>query len=127
MWLYVLNEVKKPILADSFDVWVQWLQKNMENRTVASTELDDGTYILTVFLAHSTPFSDKQNPQTFQTMIVGGDHHMKERYYTSWESAEKGHEEVVAAVLADNDPIWPEDIELPDFSERLMDFYGVIL
>lgn len=109
MWLYVLDEKKQPKCVDSFDKWSEWLQKN--SRTVASSELDDGTMVLTVFLAHNTNWSDRENPQTFQTMIVGGNHHMKERYYASWESAEKGHEEVVAALLKAYDPVWPMELE----------------
>lgn len=109
MWLYVLNENRQPVCVDSFDKWVEGFVKT--NRTVASTELDDGTHILTVFLGHDTVWSDRDNPQTFQTMIVNGDHHMKERYYTSWESAEKGHEEVVELLLNNNDPVWPEELE----------------
>lgn len=109
MWLYVLNKKKQPVAVDSFDKWGEWISTN--NRTVASTELDDGTHILTVFLAHSTPFCDKKNPLTFQTMIVNGKHHMKDRYYSSWDQAEKGHEEVVAALLEDHDPVWPEELD----------------
>lgn len=123
MRLYVLDEQRQPVTVDSFDKWHEWIYDNNNKRTVLSTILDDGTHILTVFLAHSTAWSDEANPHTFQTMIVGGDYEKKEKYYTSWMAAEEGHKKIVAEILA-TDPEWPMDIEVQ--ADKLMDFYGVI-
>lgn len=128
MWLYILDKDNKPVQCDSFGQWHEWIQNNNNNRTVASHYFEeDETHVLTVFLGHSSVWSDRENPYTFQTMIVGGNHHMKERYYATWEQAEEGHKEIVAALLENTDPVWPE--ELPEIvieADRLMDFYGVI-
>lgn len=111
MWLYILDDKRRVVPIDSFEKWSEWLQANIHNRNVAVTELDDGTYIMTVFLAHSSLWSDKKNPYTFQTMVIGDKHNIVERYYVSWEEAEKGHEEIVQSLLDNHDPIWPAELE----------------
>lgn len=115
MRLFVLNEVRIPVIASSFDEWCQWLHDNKSNMSVASTELEDGTRVLTCFLGHSTYFSDdNNNPYTFSTRVLGGQFHDREKYYTSWESAEKGHEEMVLKIIEEIDPEWPMELPLAE-------------
>ena len=110
MRLYVLNEQRQPVTVDSFEEWGEWLYKNKEKRIIASSHFEDGTIIITAFMAHSTPFSDENDPQTFQTQVYGGDHNGKTRYYASWEQAEEGHRQMVLEVRKAIEIEWPEEI-----------------
>ena|SRR6266542_629381 len=113
MRLFVLDEVRKPVAVGTFEEWGTWLQEHKKDMMVAATELDDGTIILTAFLGHSTLFSDDvNNPYTFHTKVVGGQFHDREIYYTSWESAEKGHHLMVSNIEGSIDPEWPMELEV---------------
>jgi hypothetical protein len=112
MRLFVLDEVRKPVMVGTFEEWGAWLKENKGNMMVASSKLEDGTIILTAFLGHSTMFSDDfNNPYTFHTKVVGGQFHDREMFYTSWESAEKGHHEMVSKLTEEIDPDWPEELD----------------
>jgi peroxiredoxin family protein len=109
MRLYVLDG-RTPTLARSFDEWIAWIAEHQKDMVVASTELEDGTHIFTTFLGHSTVYSDELNPLTFSTKVFGGPSHDKERYTTSWESAEKMHEAMVLQLMDDINVEWPEEL-----------------
>lgn len=78
--------------------WGKWMEKKNARR-VASTKLDDGTHISTVFLGLNHNFDDEGPPLLFETMVFlkdgkGGEDYMER--YTTYKEAESGHKKAVA-------------------------------
>ena len=91
MW-YKLDEDKKPVPCSSLD-----LDFDHSNRRVANDELEDGSRVSTVFLALDHGFGGP--PLFFETMVFSKDS-FRDRYcrrYETWEQAEEGHKEILAA------------------------------
>ena len=90
---YIL-EGKNPIESDLM-TWGKWFET--ADRHVAKFE-DKDIFISTVFLGIDHSFGDGP-PVLFETMVFGGELDEEMNRYTTWEDAEKGHEEMVKRVM----------------------------
>lgn len=88
---YILKE-KKPVQVDVV-TWARW--DRTADRTVKKDKIGSVT-ISTVFLGvdHN---SFGGTPHLFETMVFGLDEEIMNRYST-WEEAEKGHQEILNEV-----------------------------
>jgi hypothetical protein len=75
--------------------WVRFMTRG--NRTVGNTTVNK-TRISTVFLGINHGWNLSKAPILFETMIFGGIFDGESQRYTTWESAEKGHEKWVAKI-----------------------------
>jgi hypothetical protein len=85
---YILDG-KTVVECDDILKWGLWFEK--ADRRVAETE-KDGIRVSTVFLGIDYSFGEGR-PLLFETMIFGGEHDEEQWRYSTWEEAEKGHEE----------------------------------
>lgn len=101
MSYYILVN-KKPVKTDGIK-WSQWYEACLHNdgRRVALTNIDESTFVSTVFLSIDHDFSFQGPPILFESMVfkngIGTDD--IKRYHT-WEEAEKGHQEIVDRIRA---------------------------
>lgn len=72
--------------------WGRWFEH--ANRHVASTKIGD-VRVSTVFLGIDHSFKSEGPLVLFETMIFGGPLDQNEQRYSTWEEAERGHEEMV--------------------------------
>jgi len=85
----------------------EWGEAREGNRHVAKTKLKapapskDTVEISTVFLGLDHSMGGGDVPILFETMIFGGQHDEYMERYTTWDEAEKGHQEAVLIVLND--------------------------
>ena len=111
MW-YKLDEDKKPVPCSSLD-----LEFDDSHRRVAMDELNNGSRVSTVFLALDHGFGSA--PLFFETMVFAKDsfHDRYCRRYETWEQAEVGHKEVLAAFkdgTLELQPDYDDDDEVKD-------------
>ena len=90
---YILNG-HKAVECDDLMKWGKWFQT--ADRFVAKTIVGD-IEISTAFLGIDHSSVDGL-PILFETMIFGGDFDQDEWRYSTWEEAEKGHQQAVAQV-----------------------------
>ena len=90
-------EGKEPRLASDFADWALWFETS--NRRVAFTQARQVS-VSTVFLGTDHALLPDELPVLFETKVFGGPLDGEVRRYTSWESAERGHVEIVARVEA---------------------------
>lgn len=77
---------------------LEWGRKfDKQDRRVAKTELPNNVEVSTVFLGLDHSFGNGA-PLLFETMVFGGKFDGEQDRYTTWEEAEKGHEEMVKKV-----------------------------
>lgn len=93
---YILDG-KTPVICEDLMTWAKWYEK--ADRVVKRTELPGNILVSTIFLGldHSF-FTDA--PQLFETMIFGGEQDGYQERYSTWEEAEKGHEQAIKLVFA---------------------------
>jgi hypothetical protein len=90
---YILDG-KIPVKTD-LNTWGAWFEN--ANRTVAKTVIDPGQCeVSTVFLGLDHSWSGP--PLLFETLVFGGPRDGLMDRYTTWEQAEKGHDDIVAEV-----------------------------
>lgn len=88
---YILDG-KTPVPCDL----MTWAKKfETSNRTVAKTEIGD-VLISTVFLGLDHNWLAIGPPILFETMIFGGKLDQEQERYSTWEEAERGHQQMVA-------------------------------
>lgn len=76
--------------------WLAWRTANdgTPNQVLAKTALDNGeAFVSTVFTGLNVGVG--QQPQCFETMIVGGDYDGKQWAWHTWTEASEGHDKVV--------------------------------
>lgn len=96
---YILDG-KMAIACDDLDKWIEWWkQVGNEGRIVAQDQVGD-VLVSTVFLAINHQFRPHGPPLIFETMVFGGPLDQEQRRYSTWEEAEAGHKEILAAVKA---------------------------
>ena len=106
--LYRLDENKQPVAARDMAEWAEWAAtawNDIGKRIVGSTELDGGAvWVSTVFLpapgTRLTPDGQLKRDQFFETLVFGGPFDGGGRKYQTWQAAETGHAELVAALQA---------------------------
>lgn len=89
MAMFYILEGKTPVPVDSLLDYAEWAYG--QDRTVKKTELPGGVMVSTMFLGLFG--------QMFETMIFGGEHDMYQRQYSTWEEAEKGHQEAIEMIF----------------------------
>ena len=94
MELYILEE-KEPVLIKDRLLWARFFE-NTESRIVAYTTIED-IRISTVFLGTDHRFGDGP-PLLFETLVFDGELDGEMDRYSTWEEAEKGHDEMVKRV-----------------------------
>lgn len=72
--------------------WAGWFETT--DRKVARTELPDKVVVSTVFLGLNHQYGEGP-PLLFETMIFGGPLDQQMNRYSTWDEAEKGHQEMV--------------------------------
>ena len=93
---YTLDDDRNPVACDAktFEKAV----RDVDKRRVGLDRLAPETVVSTVFLGIDHNFSGKGPPLLFETQVVlNGELDTQVRYAT-WDEAEKGHAEAVAAV-----------------------------
>jgi hypothetical protein len=93
---YILKG-KEPVQVYDLLEWAKW--SGHADTTVKRTVLPDGVIISTVFTGTDTNVSNAFPPMVFETIIEGGEHDMYQKRYSTWEEAEKGHEEAIRLVF----------------------------
>ena len=90
---------EKPVRVDDVLDWARWLEAaDNEGRRVALAEFD-GVMVSTVFLGINHRFLSDGPPLIFETMVFGGAPEDRvQRRYSTWEEAERGHEEIVKLI-----------------------------
>lgn len=83
---------KKPIPVCNTIEWAQSFDS--ADRVIARTEIGKDVVVSTVFLGLDHSFG-KGAPLLFETMIFGGPHDEYQERYSTFEEAEKGHDEAV--------------------------------
>lgn len=93
---YILDG-KTPVICEDLMTWAKWYEK--ADRVVKRTELPGNILVSTIFLGldHSF-FTDP--PKLFETMIFGGEQEGYQERYSTWEEAERGHEQAIKLVFA---------------------------
>jgi hypothetical protein len=92
---YILRG-KVAVQCSSTSEWGRWFET--ADRVVKKTRINDAE-VSTVFLGLDHSFGMGGPPLLFETMIFGGKSDGEQWRYSTWEEAEKGHDEVVALVL----------------------------
>jgi hypothetical protein len=90
-----------PIAVD-FLTWAEAMEKRCRSMRdkredpwrVGRTEINDKCYVSTVFIGLDHNW-DGGDPLLFETMIFGGPLDQYQERYSTWEQAERGHEEAV--------------------------------
>jgi hypothetical protein len=93
---YILKG-KEPVQVFDLLEWAKWCEH--ADKTVKRTVLPDGVIISTLFTGTDSNVSNALPPMVFETMIEGGEHDMYQKRYSTWEEAEKGHEEAIRLVF----------------------------
>lgn len=97
---YILDsDGKTPVPEEDLLTWAMWLQ-NAPNRSVKRTELPGNILVSTIFLGLDFlfPFFHQQ-PLLFETMIFGGEHHLYNKKYCTWDEAEAGHDAAIQMIF----------------------------
>lgn len=90
---YILDG-KIPIIETDILKWGKWFESS--DRIVKKTKFNDIS-ISTVFLGIDHQYFAGP-PLLFETMVFGGELNMECTRYSTWEQAEKGHDEMVDRV-----------------------------
>lgn len=93
---YIL-EGKIPVEETDLITWAKWMEKG--NKVVKQTDLRKNVRVSTVFLGIDHAYLNGP-PMLFETMIFGGEHDEYCERYSTWEQAEKGHEEAINLVFS---------------------------
>jgi hypothetical protein len=91
---YILNQNHEVIETDLL-TWAKFIEK--ENRIIKQETLPNKKWISTVFLGLDHNFSQDGPPLLFETMVFpekGNFEDLDCKRYSTWEEAEKGHEEL---------------------------------
>ena len=83
---------KEPVPVEDVIEWGRWFED--ADRSVASTVLENGVRVSTVFLGLDHNFGSGE-PVLFETMIFGGKHDKYQERYATWGEAEAGHKQAV--------------------------------
>jgi len=103
---YYILENKKAIPCSSIYKWAAWLETHLTDRIVAQTEFND-VLVSTVFLGIDHNFYKKEKPILFETLVFNdswNDYMQILPRYTTWEEAEKGHQEMVEKIKKNKKP-----------------------
>jgi hypothetical protein len=92
---YILDG-KQPIPCGDVLAWGRWFEA-VSNRRVAEDKIGD-VRVSTVFLGLDHSFSEDRGPILFETMVFGGEMDGYCERCGTWEQAEEGHRQMVAAV-----------------------------
>ena len=90
---YILDG-HNPVVCPDLMKWAKWFES--ADRSVKETEIGD-VDVSTVFMGldHN---SNSSPPMLFQTMVFGGVLEGQTQQYSTWDEAEKGHEQFVEKV-----------------------------
>lgn len=91
---YILDG-KKLVKCEDFLTWARWFET--ADRRVAVEQHDD-VKVSTVFLGIDHSFG-VEKPLLFETMVFGGQYDNHQKWYSTWEEAEKGHAEMCKKVF----------------------------
>lgn len=103
MKYYILKD-KIPIPTDDVKEWAKWYESNYNSpsRRVNYTDIDGDIEVSTVFTGLDSRIPhDEDNPRVFETLIIGGKHNREKTMSSTWEEAEKTHEQIVNRVKTD--------------------------
>jgi hypothetical protein len=103
MKMYIL-EGKVPVVCEDRTKYLEWFSNHLRRR-VAKTEKND-IVVSTVFLGLNHGI-DAAKPILFETMVFGGKFDSYAERYSTWEEAERGHENMVNLVFP---KVWWEKI-----------------
>src|SRR5438552_481269 len=84
-----------PKICTDVKEWARWFEK--ADRKVAATTLGE-SFISTVFLGLDHQYINGP-PLLFETLVFGGPFDGETDRYSTWEEAEKGHEDMVRRVM----------------------------
>ncbi len=98
---YILKG-KVPVPVEDLMVWAKDMEEG--TRIVKQTKLPGDVLVSTVFLGIDHNWYDIGPPILFETMIFGGKHSDYQKRYTTWDDAEKGHQEVLDKLEKGIDP-----------------------
>ncbi len=90
---YIL-EGHTAIVCEDLMKWATWFES--ADRHVAKTDIGD-IIVSTVFLGLDHSFGEGE-PLLFETMIFGGNSDEEMQRYSTWEEAEKGHQNAIEKV-----------------------------
>jgi hypothetical protein len=95
MRLYKLDEQRRPVRASDPLDWQRWLQgRDLRVRHDAVGP----TRVSTLFLAMDPQLSNSEEPQLFETMVLGGPLSHERVRYSTWDEAEAGHLDILERV-----------------------------
>lgn len=113
---YILKG-KKAVPCNDLLEWGNWLVDNIGHlktfkwkgfcRIVKQTKLNQDILVSTVFLGLDHNFTGQGPPLLFETMVFGGALVQHCERYSTWEEAEKGHEDIVEKIKKGIKP-WKE-------------------
>lgn len=91
--------------------WAWWMEHSPAERVIAQTQIDHETWVSTVFLGldHYFGMDPAAPPILFETMIFRGKRGEDQQRYLTREDALRGHEEMVAKALGEDNPTTPYD------------------
>lgn len=97
---------REPKSIDDIHIWSMWMADE-DNRRVALTELEDGTFISTIFLGLDHNFWAEGPPILFETMIgkedklTGATKYTDDQWrYATWDDAMNGHQRAIRKAIA---------------------------
>lgn len=97
MW-YILDENNEPVPADTL-VAARFLEEQGKRRTVAYSDMPDGSLLSTVFLGLDHSMGRSDGPVLFESLWFGGPHDGHQRRYKTWTEAEEGHADMLEAYM----------------------------
>ncbi len=102
--LYYILKDKKPVSVKDFAEYAEFMEIR-DNSIIQQDTLDDGVFVSTVFLGINHSHSDdKQPPILFETMIFDGRYDQYQVRYSTWEEAERGHQDALKLAKSANPP-----------------------
>lgn len=93
---YLLDDDHNPIATDNVLKWAQMFESS--DRVVAQTNVTDDIRVSTVFLGIDHGNGEGE-PILFETIVFGGEHDGRTERYSTWNEAQKGHNNIVADEL----------------------------
>ncbi len=79
---------------DGNPISIEEMEQYKDRKRVAWTKIGDGVNVSTVWLAiNHNPLG--YPPLIFETMVFGGPHDQYQQRYSTWQEAEKGHQQIV--------------------------------
>jgi hypothetical protein len=99
---YILDDENRPVRADGFIRWAQWMERRGD-RCRVGLDVVDSAKISTVYLGLDHRHRGKGPPLLFETMIFGGQLDQECWRYSSWDDALTGHAAAVRRVKEAND------------------------